>query len=662
MVQCPACESYNQPEALYCNQCGATLEPTKRRRRRRRSSVLWVSGLSVILCALIGLVVYVSLLPDHPGREARGSSWGGRKSSAQRKGSRPVRSRTPPGQPGAGSDEPVEEPRVIDVGGARRSIERAMAVLKLQGDEGQPLRDVRGVVVHPEGTVLCRLTFLLGASQGTCRLASGRTVSVVGTTYFDMLLDLALVSIDGGQGELDFLPLLGEPSGVFEGGDPVFVLSGERVKEATISEPYFVTADGVVGLRLAREPPALADTFLAIGEYGYLVGLCRTVVDGRLVEAETQRDDRPYRVLIVPAYTLAPFLEGRRVVTTLQELTAQLYAGTFADLEERGRRAYREKRWAAALDLLSRALDRGTQEGLPDERLEEVSRELRESFFEEIRRLRSASRWLEAAEMTETGLGQFPDDSALWLQLAEIRLALGLNRESIGALLELRQLEPGKRVDGLLETSYLRLASEAARGGDTRYLESVYLEALDRLPRSAPLHIELAKLYRDWGAYDDALRLLQAARELDPALAVQVDAYIEKINDALARRDAVVIPLAQDSNSIRTTAVIDGREQFPFIIDTGATYTAVPERVVKGLGYNPDLGELLRVKTAGGSLLVRVVHLESISLEGYTVRNLKAIVLPDNIGPNVGLLGLNFLRFFKYGVDSSRREFRLERQ
>jgi predicted aspartyl protease len=60
---------------------------------------------------------------------------------------------------------------------------------------------------------------------------------------------------------------------------------------------------------------------------------------------------------------------------------------------------------------------------------------------------------------------------------------------------------------------------------------------------------------------------------------------------------------------------------------------------------------------------VRRIRLVSISLQGYAVHNLPVIVLPDSKGRslNLNLLGLNFLNYFKYSVDSTRGEFRLER-
>ena len=97
------------------------------------------------------------------------------------------------------------------------------------------------------------------------------------------------------------------------------------------------------------------------------------------------------------------------------------------------------------------------------------------------------------------------------------------------------------------------------------------------------------------------------------------------------------------------------------MIDTGASYTAISESVARKLGYAFERGERVTVITAAGRMQVRRIRLGSVSLQGWEVLNLPVIVLPDNKGQGINLLGLNFLNNFKYSVDPSKGEFRLER-
>ena len=107
--------------------------------------------------------------------------------------------------------------------------------------------------------------------------------------------------------------------------------------------------------------------------------------------------------------------------------------------------------------------------------------------------------------------------------------------------------------------------------------------------------------------------------------------------------------------------LLDGRMEETFVIDTGATYTAISETLARRLGYAFERGERINVTTAAGRMQVRRIRLVSVSLQGYAVHNLPVIVLPDSKGRSLNLLGLNFLNYFKYSVDSTRGEFRLER-
>ena len=350
------------------------------------------------------------------------------------------------------------------------------------------------------------------------------------------------------------------------------------------------------------------------------------------------------------------------VTTTLRENTLRFWEGTFADLNARARREYAAKRWGAAIALLLQAIERAQVEGVDDEaRLAEIDRLLREAYIAEGQRLTTANRFSEAAEIAAAGLEAFPDDVSLWHLLANARLELRLWPESIEALLRIRELEGPGRVDEPLVMAYLELVDGARKAQDDARMETALIEAIDNVPGSGILHFALGKLYAEWEAHDDAIRLLEEARRLDSSLADQADVLLGKIDDVLKMRDAVVIAIPPGSSTIRTPARVDGRIDVSFIVDTGATYTALPERIVKSLGYDLKRAEQVSVKTAAGHVRVRRIQLRSLDLQGYVVRNLDALVLPKSAG-DVSLLGLNFLNFFRYEVDAKRGEFRLERQ
>jgi clan AA aspartic protease (TIGR02281 family) len=260
-------------------------------------------------------------------------------------------------------------------------------------------------------------------------------------------------------------------------------------------------------------------------------------------------------------------------------------------------------------------------------------------------------------------LVRYAEDPVFLVLLGEVRFDQGAWMEGVVALAQAYELEPSERVESLLERGYLELVQEAVGAGDVLAQETSLLQGIQQLPDSGILHLELAKLYIPFQAYDDAIRLLRQARELDSSLRDSVENLLAKIDDAIKRRDAVIVRIPAGSRSIRTEAVIDGHTASNFIIDTGATYTSIPSGLAHSLGYDtsPSKASRVTISGVGGIFNVPLIRVQSLDLGGYTVRNLDVLVISEKIGPNVGLLGLNFLKHFKYSVDPKRQEFRLER-
>jgi clan AA aspartic protease (TIGR02281 family) len=191
--------------------------------------------------------------------------------------------------------------------------------------------------------------------------------------------------------------------------------------------------------------------------------------------------------------------------------------------------------------------------------------------------------------------------------------------------------------------------------------EANLLAGIQALPTSGKLYLELAKLYMKLDLLDQATSLLEKVKTISPSLKESAESLLARVDDAVKRREAVIVPIAPGSRSIRTRAVLDGGKEFTFIIDTGATYTTIPSSLAQELGYTVGPPQYA-IATAAGIISVPMIRIQSLSLGGYSVHNLDVLVLPTEIGPDVGLLGLNFLNNFKYGVDSARSEFRLERR
>ncbi len=89
-------------------------------------------------------------------------------------------------------------------------------------------------------------------------------------------------------------------------------------------------------------------------------------------------------------------------------------------------------------------------------------------------------------------------------------------------------------------------------------------------------------------------------------------------------------------------AEVDGR-RMQFLVDTGASSIALRESDAARLGIHPAQRDYtIRASTANGIIRVAPVELNRVDVGSLTVRNVRAVVFPDEaLGQN--LLGMSFL-------------------
>ena len=97
-----------------------------------------------------------------------------------------------------------------------------------------------------------------------------------------------------------------------------------------------------------------------------------------------------------------------------------------------------------------------------------------------------------------------------------------------------------------------------------------------------------------------------------------------------------------DHGHFRVPGVIDGR-RMGFMVDTGASVVALNEREASRIGIHPAQREYVaQVSTANGTVRAARTRLASIEIGGIVVRNVDALVLP-NEALSENLLGMSFL-------------------
>ena len=112
---------------------------------------------------------------------------------------------------------------------------------------------------------------------------------------------------------------------------------------------------------------------------------------------------------------------------------------------------------------------------------------------------------------------------------------------------------------------------------------------------------------------------------------------------------SVVVPRDARGHFV-VDARVDGR-RMQFMLDTGASVVALRARDAGMLGIHPAARDFtVEVKTANGTVRAAPVQLGMVEVSGLNVRNVTALVSPDE-ALSENLLGLSFLsrlRRFEY--------------
>lgn len=130
-----------------------------------------------------------------------------------------------------------------------------------------------------------------------------------------------------------------------------------------------------------------------------------------------------------------------------------------------------------------------------------------------------------------------------------------------------------------------------------------------------------------------------------PALAKSVSQKASVATPAPTGGRSLSIP--RDSRGhFQTEGRIEG-QRIGFMVDTGASVVALNEKSAARFGFRPNRGDYTTtVQTANGTIKAARTRLAMVELDGIVVRDVDAMVLPDE-ALSENLLGLSFLSKLK---------------
>lgn len=125
----------------------------------------------------------------------------------------------------------------------------------------------------------------------------------------------------------------------------------------------------------------------------------------------------------------------------------------------------------------------------------------------------------------------------------------------------------------------------------------------------------------------------------------------------------VAVPLQQVGHLFVVTVRLNGEQDAPLIVDTGASHSIVSHRLATELGlYSDSSMGTVTMNTVGGSVQAPLARMKSIRLAEAEVRDSVVVIydLPDSPKGIEGLLGLSALRQFQVTLDPTKKVLSLQ--
>jgi len=168
----------------------------------------------------------------------------------------------------------------------------------------------------------------------------------------------------------------------------------------------------------------------------------------------------------------------------------------------------------------------------------------------------------------------------------------------------------------------------------------------------------LGRLYYRRGNYEEAVANLSYAVQLDHTMGADLSPLVDAARQRLDTPGLVEVPISSQGRTLNVNVRLnDAGRDFHFILDTGASFTAITPDTARALGISVDSGlPRVQLSTANGLIQVPAVTLKAVNLKGALAEDVQAVVV-DELNGYDGLLGLSFLN--RFNIDINHAEGKL---
>jgi len=202
---------------------------------------------------------------------------------------------------------------------------------------------------------------------------------------------------------------------------------------------------------------------------------------------------------------------------------------------------------------------------------------------------------------------------------------------------------------------------------NTRSDPLALLELYGRLtelePDYALNYIGLAEAHIALGNSEDARRALGLA-DLDPQVSDRARELLAKINQTppLEMDGTSAVFLRRSGDQFAVEATLNGSIQVTLLLDTGASLSIISYDTLARLGVSSDESDKFGwFNTANGVVKAPIVSLAGLTVGGHIAENIEVGVMDvSESGEIDGLLGMNFLKLFKFYIDQGENKLHLQ--
>jgi clan AA aspartic protease (TIGR02281 family) len=199
-------------------------------------------------------------------------------------------------------------------------------------------------------------------------------------------------------------------------------------------------------------------------------------------------------------------------------------------------------------------------------------------------------------------------------------------------------------------------------------LLNLYQDLVYQEPEYSPYFIELAKAQLTNKLEYDARQSLELVVN-DPLVGLQAQQLLAELNDTGEQSEKTIalfddsrtIPLQRRGNHFVVEATLNNHIRLNLVIDTGASLTIIkPEHLSQGIGSSLVHHPQHLFNTANGLVKAPVLKVDALAIGEFEVANLQigGLALTDTSGID-GLLGMNFLKHFRFFIDQENNVLRL---